>query len=86
MCCVPCVCARVWADYALLEYTPSQVGAACFSVAANYRCSPLWTRAVFATVGCVPEPPAPLMAALEAVFAPVTMVDPRKSPEAITHV
>ena len=78
------VLCRRRADYTLLAFSPSQLGLACFSVAAGRFCPPGWLKRVLDAAGCCAPPPQPLLECLDAVFAP--RHDPRRSPEAISRV
>ena len=72
------------ADYALLRFTPSQVGLGCFMLVGQHYCGGGWVLAVCEALACLTAPPGDVIAALSAVFTPRAALDPRKSPEAIT--
>lgn len=72
-------------DYALLQYAPSEVGTACFMLAAKAVCGAQWAVAYMQALGVLPPPCPSLVAALGALV-PGAPVDPRGSPASVTQV
>lgn len=80
-----CLARLAASEYDLLQYSPSEVGTACFMLAARHVCGAHWAVAYMQALHVLTPPSPALVATLGAMY-PGGALDPRGSPAAVTQV
>ena len=71
-------------DYDLLQFTPSEVGTACFMLAARHYCGKEWTVALLEGLKLLQPPSPTLISYLAPFFCASVALGPCASPSSVS--